>query len=299
MQNDVAAIQSAWNRKVCPIERTKNQAARKTSFAQLRKHIERGIAMNAASSVTTLEHAVIHSKQYSDNLYHFAKMPDRIISALVHKGFTLNYVVEDLSFLNIEQVSSIAFPMICFCDIAPEETRLKPHRDQYGSYGIGLSEKWGMKNGVQPVHYILSTSPFAQDFTQALEAAFSASPEQETGPLNTLCDFLITNLAFTKPIWGTNNGTDYCFEDECEWRFIPADLPSDMPRFLVPTKVNMLDNYRRTLWQPTTYLLEFDYDDISDIFAAKGEASELRRKIGELAIAKEEKELLLTKVREG
>lgn len=72
-----------------------------------------------------------------------------------------------------------------------------------------------------------------------------------------------------------------------------------MPRFLVPTKVNMLDNYRRTLWQPTTYLLEFDYDDISDIFAAKGEASELRRKIGELAIAKEEKELLLTKVREG
>lgn len=121
--------------------------------------------MNAASSVMTLEHAVIHSKQYSDNLYHFAKMPDRIISALVHKGFTLNYVVEDLSFLNIEQVSSIAFPMICFCDIALEETRLKPHRDQYGSYGIGLSKKWGMKNGVQPVHYILSTSPFAQDFT--------------------------------------------------------------------------------------------------------------------------------------
>ena len=157
----------------------------------------------------------------------------------------------------------------------------------------------GHEKRVQPVHYILSTSPFAQDFTQALEAAFSASPEQETVPLNTLCDFLITNLAFTKPIWGTNNGTDYCFEDECEWRFIPADLPSGMPRFLVPTKVNMLDNYRRTLWQPTTYLLEFDYDDISDIFAAKGEASELRRKIGELAIAKEEKELLLTKVREG
>lgn len=45
-------------------------------------------------------------------------------------------------------------------------------------------------------------------------------------------------------------------------------------------------------------MLEFDYDDISDIFAAKGKASELRRKIGELAIAKEEKELLLTKVRE-
>ena len=210
----------------------------------------------------------------------------------------MNYVIEDLSFLGVEQIHRVAFPMICFCDIVPERNRLKPHMDQYGSYGIGLSKNWGKEHGVQPVHYILPTSPFARDFRQAANAAFSAIDKLETEPIRTLCDFLVTNLAFAKPLWGTNNGTDYCFEDECEWRFIPSDLAIDMPRFPPQPEAEMLSNYRQTLWRPTTYLLDFSYGDISDIFVPEGETPTLHDAIDGLNATEEEKKALKIKVKE-
>lgn len=254
----------------------------------------------AIDTTTTkwLTDVTVHSQQYSDNLYHFDKKPDRIASALTRGGLTLNNVVEDLSFLGVEQICHVAFPMICFCDIVPEKHRLKPHMDQYGSYGIGLSKNWGREQGVQPVHYILPTSPYARDFSQAINAAFSATDSLDTEPTKTLCDFLVTNLAFAKPLWGSNNGTNYCFEDECEWRFIPSDLAIDMPRFLPEPKDEKLDNFRQTLWMPSTYLLSFSYGDISDIFVPEGEVSSLHKVIDELDATKEEKQVLKTKVRE-
>lgn len=251
------------------------------------------------STTKWLPDATVHSQQYSDNLYHFDKKPDRIVNALAQGGLTLNYVVEDLSFLGVEQIGSVAFPMICFCDIAPENDRLKPHMDQYGTYGIGLSKNWGKEHGVQPVHYILPTSPYARDFRQAVDAAFSSIDKLEDEPARTLCDFLVTNLAFAKPLWGTNNGTDYCFEDECEWRFIPSNLPTGMPRFLPQPEINTLSNYRQTLWRPSTYLLDFSYGDVSDIFVPKGEAPTLHKAIDKLDAREGEKKALKTKVREG
>ena len=210
----------------------------------------------------------------------------------------MNYVVEDLSFLGVEQICRVAFPMICFCDIVPKKDRLQPHIDQYGTYGIGLSKNWGKEHGVQPVHYILPTSPYARDFRQAANAAFSAIGSLETEPAKTLCDFLVTNLAFAKPLWGTNNGTDYCFEDECEWRFIPSDLATGMPRFLPQPEAEMLGNYRKTLWRPSTYLLDFSYGDVSDLFVPEGETPSLHEAIDKLDATEEEKKALKTKVKE-
>lgn len=60
----------------------------------------------------------------------------------------------------------------------------------------------------------------------------------------------------------------------------------------------MLDNYRRTLWMPSTYLLSFSYGDVSDIFVPEGEASSLLKAINELDATQEEKRVLKTKVRE-
>ena len=71
-----------------------------------------------------------------------------------------------------------------------------------------------------------------------------------------------------------------------------------MPRFLPEPKDEMLDNYRRTLWMPTTYLLSFSYGDVNNIFAPEGEASSLYKAINELDATKEEKQVLKTKVRE-
>lgn len=259
----------------------------------------RRTTVEEAAPATRLKNAVVSSRQYSDHLYHFSKEPARIVNALKHKGFTLNYVIEDFAFLDAKGLDTMAFPMICFCDIKEEAERLEPHRELYGHYGIGLTKDWGRNHGVQPVHYILPGSPFAQDFKQATEAAFSLDFPTMQDDLIVLSDFLITSMAYAKPLWGTNNGTSYCFEDECEWRFIPADLASDLPRLIPhPVEDAHLDNFRHTIWRPETYLLEFTYEDVSAIFVEKGHASELSIAIEALDASQDEKAMLKTKIRE-
>lgn len=245
-----------------------------------------------------LESAVAHSRQHSDNFYHFSNNTERITEALRNKGFTLNYVLEDFTYLEVREINSIAFPMICFCDIIDEPARLEPHKNLYGQNGIGLTKDWGKRNGIQPVHYILPESPFSQDLKLALEAAFSMTGDDTPEPTNVLRDFLITCLAYTKPLWGTNEGARYCFEDECEWRFVPSDLPSDMPRLFSNPSETQLFNFRHTLWMPQTYLLEFNYEDISDIFTAEDIVPTLFNVIDELEATNDEKKLLKSKIRE-
>lgn len=242
--------------------------------------------------------SVAPSRQYSDFLYHFDKRPDRIIAALQNKGFTLNYVIEDFSYLGTNELSKVAFPMLCFCDIESERSRLEPHKELYGHYGIGLTKEWGRKHGVQPVHYIVPSSPFAQDLKQAIEAAMSIDFDSTQSKVVTLSDFLITTIAYAKPLWGMNNGKSYCFEDECEWRLIPNDLSPDLPRLIPNPGKDQLDNYRGALWMSSTYLLEFDYRDISDIFVEKGSRQLLCNEINCLDISDEDKDLLKTRIRE-
>lgn len=243
--------------------------------------------------------SVAPSKQFSDHLYHFDKGPDRIIDALLRGGFTLNYVVEDYAYLGVDSLGRVAFPMLCFCDIADEKPKLELHMKQYGDYGIGLSKEWGKRQGVQPVHYILPGSPFALDFAQAINAAMALGEEPRGQEIEALADFLITTMAYAKPLWGIDNGKQYCYEDECEWRFIPSDLPQGLPRLIPDPSDGQLENYKGTLWRPQSYLLDFSYDEVSDIFVKKGMSPQICGIINQLDISAEEKDLLKTRVREG
>lgn len=47
----------------------------------------------------------VHSEQFSDCLYNFSKTPERIFEALRRSGFTLNYVVEDFTYLKYGSVA--------------------------------------------------------------------------------------------------------------------------------------------------------------------------------------------------
>lgn len=244
------------------------------------------------------EFAVAPSKQYSNHLYHFDREPDRIIETLKHKGFTLNYVIEDFSYLNIKALEQVAFPMLCFCDIPDKENRLESHKTLYGKYGIGLTKNWGNRHGIQPVHYIVPQSPFACDLKQAIETAFSINPASAQSETITLSDFLVTILAYAKPLWGLNDKASYCFEDECEWRFIPSDLAPNLPRFIPHPGKDKLENYQKTLWRQETYLLEFGYEDISSIFVAAGESQDFCNAIDYFDTTPDNKNKLKMKIRE-
>lgn len=245
----------------------------------------------------------VHSEQFSDCLYNFSKTPERIFEALRRSGFTLNYVVEDFTYLNINSLDRIAFPMICFCDILMEQHRILPHIKFYGGYGIGLSKHWGLRRGVQPVHYLIPNSPFSSDLKEAYRAADSVTNDcLSDDSSRILSDFILTTLAYVKPTYGKLSPDDErCFEDECEWRFMPSDLP-DLPTAIPSPSESTLRNYRGTLWRPQTYPLKFALSDITDLIVpSEREVDSLLGLINELPSDSQEgaveKERLKAKIR--
>lgn len=245
----------------------------------------------------------VHSEQFSDCLYNFSKTPERIFEALRRSGFTLNYVVEDFTYLKINSLDRIAFPMICFCDILMEQHRILPHIKHYGSYGIGLSKHWGVQRGVQPVHYLIPDSPFSSDLRDAYRAADLVTNDCISDDSSRiLSDFIFTTLAYVKPTYGeSSSGDERCFEDECEWRFLPRDLP-DLPMAIPSPSYNTLKNYCGTIWLPQTYILKFSPSDITDLIVPDERGADaLLGLINELPSASQEdvveRERLKTKIR--
>ncbi|ASJ38397.1 abortive infection system antitoxin AbiGi family protein [Vibrio vulnificus] len=89
-------------------------------------------------------------KPRSDNLFHFTKSID-VLESILKTGFYARYCLEDIRWLNSDEDDFIAFPMVCFCDIPL--SRATEHTAFYGSYGLGLTKDWGMRNNLNPVVY--------------------------------------------------------------------------------------------------------------------------------------------------
>ena len=53
--------------------------------------------------------------------------------------------------LEASDILEAAIPMVCFCDV--RLTHAGRHLDTYGRYGVGLTKRWGLANGVTPVLY--------------------------------------------------------------------------------------------------------------------------------------------------
>jgi len=101
----------------------------------------------------------------SSSLFHFTKSLDNLIGIL-SSGFRFSTVREPypqmawgnsiFTSLGI-QGTFTDNNVVCFCDIPLTQT--SNHREQYGSYAIGLSKEWAIKNCVSPVRYVHSNSP--------------------------------------------------------------------------------------------------------------------------------------------
>lgn len=52
--------------------------------------------------------------------------------------------------------------MVCFTDIPIELS--EAHRNDYGSYGIGLKKEWGIKNKLNPINYVIKDSILCNNF---------------------------------------------------------------------------------------------------------------------------------------
>lgn len=100
----------------------------------------------------------------SETLFHFTTSLKNLQSIL-SKKFHLTYCQEKYTLQN--ETHDYYFPMISFCDIPL--SLAKDQIDKYGSYAIGLTKEWGIRNNLNPIVYLETNSLLAQDIQEDLD----------------------------------------------------------------------------------------------------------------------------------
>jgi len=153
----------------------------------------------------------------SSTLFHFTKSLLNLQNIL-EKGFIPYYSLEDASWLGAK-LKYFACSMVCFCDIPI--SRIQDHVGFYGSYGMGMSKDWALKNGINPVAYYSNVSPLSKNFLTAFRATFDI---KEGDPDKKIRYTFYDLLSYAKPIAGTmivsDNPVNKEFYLENEWRYV-------------------------------------------------------------------------------
>lgn len=167
-------------------------------------------------------------------------------------------------------ISSIAYPMSCFCDIPL--SKITAHTDFYGGFGLGMTKEWGIRKRLNPIFY-LSDNSIIPNLIQSflLKTApidFWKSIQSEKTNQNTI----IQLMKFLKPLRGKMkvNGKEVTknFDEECEWRYAPASdennlFPNFLPNFLANNNEELQDS---NIVTKKVASLNFEPSDIKYIF---------------------------------
>lgn len=201
----------------------------------------------------------------TNSIIHYTNNFDILTSILV-EGFKIKYCEERLK-LGENGFSSAAHPMISFCDIPLSNSQ--QHFDAYGRYGIGLSKKWAIKHGVNPVLYIDRNSLFAKSLFELIKER-----RKKTTNLTRKQDLEILQIKsyaknYSGPLKRKDfNVSDYRFYDEREWRLVPPKKKIDN----APFSLN-LSEYRKDKKKYNNrisdFRVEFSANDISYIILNK------------------------------
>lgn len=228
---------------------------------------------------------------------------DYLKEILLKKAILPRYYEENIDYLNIPY-DKIAFPMSCFCDI--HLNRLNYHVQKYGSYGIGLNKKWGIQQGIQPIHYINADSGLSKDYKEAFKRALE-NDFKDKDAVKYFKNYILHHLLYMKPLdgempIGKNETEERNFHDEKEWRFIPDfnKVETELPPIVIPPKINYssLNNYSDGISLKPELWLHFKLDNIKYIILkSEQDRRELIRFIIEKDICSvEEKYILVSKI---
>jgi hypothetical protein len=218
----------------------------------------------------------IPPKQSANVLFKFMQELDYLKAIIKDKAIMPRYYEEKIDYLGIEGLDKVAFPMSCFCDI--HLNKLVPHMKNYGRYGIGLSKEWGIRKGIQPIHYINKNSTLRRDFGRVFNNSMKTEQANEREKYKEYNNYLLSDLLFMKPIEGKmmiNNKGEYAhrnFHDEKEWRFVPEfeNVDTELPLVIPQNQMNhhsyML--HSNGIYQQPQLWLKFELDVIKYIIVA-------------------------------
>ena len=230
----------------------------------------------------------------SNSLFHFTPKEEYLLDIL-ENGFWPRFCSEDIEWLipkdfknELEKqeennlfetlikqlikynISSIAYPMSCFCDIPL--SKITAHTDFYGSFGLGMTKEWGIRKGLNPIFYLSDNSIIPNLIRNFILKnipvdAIRLLISKELSPNTTL-----QLMKFLKPLRGKMkvNGKEVTknFDEECEWRYAPtSDENSPFQNFLP----NILSGNNEELQNSNAITkkfasLKFEPSDIKYIF---------------------------------
>lgn len=197
----------------------------------------------------------------SSTLFHFTKSLQNILNIL-EKGFIPYYSLEDSGWLG-SKLEFFACSMVCFCDIPI--SRIQDHVAFYGSYGIGMSKDWALKNGINPIAYYSEASPLSRVFNNAFRRSLHIKTED---PDSIIKYSFYSLLSYAKPITGTmivdNNPVGKEFYLENEWRYV-SDIDKK-PRLIVRATFDDPDERTKLNVEAEANPIKFTPPDIRYIF---------------------------------
>ena len=183
-------------------------------------------------------------------------------------AFIPRYVEENLEYLNVQDLHTIAFPMTCFCDIPL--TKVKNHMGVYGEFGVAIKKNVCIERDVQPILYLNNSARLKNDLSEALSKLLHEDPI--TPEWRMLPDAMLSVLLYSKPIVGYMSRDEWdkpqrlLFKDECEWRYIPS-VPENMP-LIIPQDDNTKKGrkyYSKALARDRSTWFPFQVDEIEYI----------------------------------
>lgn len=224
-----------------------------------------------------IEQEHISSTLQPDTLFHFMERVEWLIEIINKKYMPARYCQEDIKYLNIQGIYRIAIPMRCFCDIRLHD--LPAHIKYYGACGIAFQKSWGMKKGIQPIHYINPNSRLCKDLSTVFNDSLSNKSKREAKLQKHLKNYMLHEIMYSKLDSGisrnriTKNEDQKCFTDECEWRFIPDLSPINYDPIVVCNGMN--NDYISKLTESLTAYkdvsLQFEYEDIKYLIVETNE----------------------------
>jgi len=224
------------------------------------------------------------SKISSNLLYHFTSTIDTLISIL-KIGFWPRTAIEDISFMlpNYKE-ARVGIPMVCFTDIPIELA--DEHRKEYGPYGLGMKKEWGIRNGLNPIGYMIKGSEIYNAYNHlqwiAQQNALKLDAGNKNGPKTfEMLDAVMNYAGFLKEYNHDITLNSKPFYDEREWRYLPPFRNADaeiggycnrlMPEIVDSKKEKEdLDKYMKQ-----KYMLKFALDDLKTIVVPDNQSASL------------------------
>lgn len=137
------------------------------------------------------------SYQSANTFFHFVNKFNYLNEMISDKKIYPRYCKESLEYLDLD-IKNISVAMKCFCNIPLH--MVQAHKKEYGTYCIGLTKEWGIRNNLQPVIYYNQESSFYNSIRKSYNAAMQYSSDDDA-----LADIgEMTNYVFKymKPVIG-------------------------------------------------------------------------------------------------